>query len=55
MSRSPDEIAERIRLLDRISPDWREMRYPTGERKYADDGTMLNENGTRSIFDDVDC
>lgn len=55
MGRSPDEIAEHIRRLDKIRPDWREMRHPTGEREYADDGTMLNPDGTRSIFDDVDC
>lgn len=28
--------------------------YADGEPMFAPDGTMLNANGTRSIFDDVD-
>ena len=30
------------------------MRHPNGAPKYAPDGTMLDEKGNRSIFDDVD-
>lgn len=29
-------------------------RYPGGRPMFAADGTMLNERGARSIFDDVD-
>lgn len=28
--------------------------HPNGNPKFADDGTMLDEQGNRSIFDDVD-
>ena len=28
--------------------------YPNGKPKFAEDGTMLDERGNRSIFDDVD-
>ena len=28
--------------------------HPNGAPKWAPDGTMLNEDGSRSIFDDVD-
>ena len=28
--------------------------HPNGQRKFASDGTMLNDKGNRSIFDDVD-
>lgn len=29
-------------------------RHPNGKPVFAKDGTMLDENGNRSIFDDVD-
>lgn len=29
-------------------------KHPNGAPMYAPDGTMLDENGNRSIFDDVD-
>ena len=29
-------------------------RHPNGTPQYAKDGTLLDENGNRSIFDDVD-
>lgn len=28
--------------------------HPNGKPKFAEDGTMLDERGNRSIFDDVD-
>jgi hypothetical protein len=31
-----------------------EMKYDNGRPKFAPDGTMMNDQGTRSIFDDVD-
>lgn len=46
--------AEKLRLLDETVPSWREMKHPNGRRQFADDGTMLDEKGNRSIFDDVD-
>lgn len=30
------------------------LKHPNGAPMYAPDGTMLNEDGIRSIFDDVD-
>lgn len=29
-------------------------RHPNGQPKYAPDGTMLDNKGNRSIFDDID-
>jgi hypothetical protein len=49
-----EEIAERQAKNDAHYPDWREERYPNGQRKWSDDGTLLDERGNRSIFDDVD-
>lgn len=45
-----DEINSLKRELYRIEG----TRYANGQRMYSDDGTMLNERGTRSVFDDVD-
>jgi hypothetical protein len=45
---------EKIANLDSHTPGWRELRYPNGGPMFADDGTMLDERGKRSIFDDVD-
>jgi hypothetical protein len=45
---------EKIAALDLHTPGWREHRYGNGQRVFADDGTMLDEKGNRSIFDDVD-
>lgn len=33
---------------------WTEMRYANGKPVFAEDGTMLDDKGNRSIFDDVD-
>ena len=54
MSRTPEESLERQRLNDAHVPGWRDMKHSNGEPKYAPDGTLLNGDGTRSIFDDVD-
>jgi hypothetical protein len=32
----------------------RHLKYPNGQPMFAPDGMMLDENGNRSIFDDVD-
>lgn len=40
--------------LDRHNPGWRQQTYPNGAPMFAEDGTMLDDKGNRSIFDDVD-
>lgn len=54
MSDSPERRAEKLAWLEENKPYWRSQRYDNGQRIWADDGTLLNERGTRSIFDDVD-
>lgn len=49
-----EKLAKQARAAARAGPDWQLQRHPNGQRKWADDGTMLNDKGTRSIFDDVD-
>ncbi len=34
--------------------EWDLTRYTNGMPKFAADGTMMDEKGNRSIFDDVD-
>jgi hypothetical protein len=48
------EVTEHIVDLDRMHPNWREDKHPNGRRKWSDDGMLLNSDGSRSIFDDVD-
>jgi hypothetical protein len=45
--------ANRLRL-DQDLPGWREMLHENGNPKFAQDGTMLDDKGNRSIFDDLD-
>lgn len=52
--RSPAEAAEKRCDMDRDTPGWRDLRYDNGAPVYAADGTMLDDKGHRSIFDDVD-
>jgi hypothetical protein len=54
MNRTNEESAERQAKNDRGDPGWRDRKYPNGQSMFADDGTMLDEHGNRSIFDDVD-
>lgn len=50
-----EEIHKKISALDEYTPGWRELCYPNGNPKFSPrTGTMLNDDGTRSIFDDVD-
>ncbi len=49
-----DELQAKRDRLDEHTPGWREMTYSNGAPMYSRDGTMLNDRGTRSIFDDVD-
>jgi hypothetical protein len=44
-----------MRELDAHHPNWRVMKHPNGAPMYnVNTGMMLAENGSRSIFDDVD-
>lgn len=55
-SSDPDEeyYAEKRRDMDELTPNWREMKHENGKPMFASNGKMLDENGNRSIFDDVD-
>lgn len=46
--------AKKRELLDIHLPDWRELKHDNGKPKFAPSGMMLDENGNRSIFDDLD-
>lgn len=48
-----EKLAKQARAAA-ADPDWQTSRHPNGQRKWADDGTLLTERGTRSVFDDVD-
>lgn len=48
--RAPTERAQAIWKI----VEQRTARYPNGAPMYAGDGMMLDENGNRSVFDDVD-
>lgn len=54
MSYSPKELAEKRRRNDKYNPGWRQQKHANGAPKYHEDGTLLNDQGKRSIFDDVD-
>lgn len=44
-----------MRLLDKDQPDWRTQKHANGAPLYSSTtGMLLDENGKRSIFDDVD-
>lgn len=49
-----DELAAKRELMDRDVPGWRTLRHANGTPQYSPDGTMLDDQGQRSIFDDVD-
>lgn len=44
-----DRLASLARRIEQTS-----QRYPNGRPKFSLDGTMLDEKGNRSIFDDID-
>jgi hypothetical protein len=47
--------AAALRLVEDLRTDQeRAARHPNGQRMFAEDRTMLDANGNRSIFDDVD-
>lgn len=45
---------EKLARLDEATPGWRDLRLPNGLPQFSLDGTMLDETGNRSIFDDID-
>lgn len=47
------QIREAIKNAESDMPDVN-AKYPNGAPMWAKDGTMLDENGNRSIFDDID-
>lgn len=53
MGRNAREAAANRKQLDRYTPDWRTMTHANGKPMFATDGTMLDEKGNRSIFDDL--
>jgi hypothetical protein len=54
MSFTEQEVAEKTARLDEIHPGWRDHKHQNGSPLWAKDGTLLDEKGNRSIFDDVD-
>ncbi|HEV2674105.1 MAG TPA: hypothetical protein VGV37_06145 [Aliidongia sp.] len=54
MSNSEQEIAEKAARLDEVHPGWRDQKHSNGSPLWASDGTLLDERGNRSIFDDID-
>jgi hypothetical protein len=54
MSRDLKEAQATRSRLDQDLPRWREMLHENGNHKFAQDGTMLDDKGNRSIFDDLD-
>ena len=52
---SPAATTSILRLVEDLRTDEeRAAKYPNGKRMFAEDRTMLDEKGNRSIFDDVD-
>ncbi|MDG4874136.1 hypothetical protein P9273_03365 [Mesorhizobium sp. WSM4935] len=43
-----------ILRLDVRTDEQRAAKHPNGQHMWSPDGTLLNENGKRSVFDDVD-
>jgi hypothetical protein len=53
--RLAEEIAAKLARMDIDMPGWRERKYANGAPMWSSTtGMMLNDRGTRSIFDDVD-
>jgi hypothetical protein len=48
-----DELATKRKLMDQENPGWRDMRHANGALMFAPTGTMLDDKGNRSIFDDL--
>jgi hypothetical protein len=48
------ELYLKLSFMDAVFPTWRTDRLPNGMPMWSLDGTLLDEQGNRSIFDDVD-
>ena len=49
------DLAAKLTQMDIDMPGWRERKYANGAPMWSSTtGMMLNDRGTRSIFDDVD-
>ena len=51
---SEEESASSLAQLDMTTPDWRSLKHPNGAPMFSPTGTLLDDQGNRSIFDDVD-
>lgn len=49
-----DAAKTAILAIDVRTDEQRAAKHPNGRHQWSPDGTLLNENGNRSIFDDVD-
>ncbi|RUW81525.1 hypothetical protein [Mesorhizobium sp. M2A.F.Ca.ET.067.02.1.1] len=49
-----DVATASIARLDVRSDEQRAAKHPNGRHQWSPDGTLLDENGNRSVFDDVD-
>ncbi len=49
-----EELQAKRDRLDKYSPGWRDMKHENGNPIFSPDGTMLDDRGKRSVFDDVD-
>ena len=54
MQRAYVRFAEACQRLAAVCKIDRAATYPNGQPMFAPDGMMLDEDGNRSIFDDVD-
>lgn len=49
------QLVDKLARLDVDTHGWREMKHPNGTPMFdADTGMMLDDEGGRSIFDDID-
>lgn len=44
----------KVEALDEATPGWRDLTHPNGAPMFTADGMLLDDQGGRSIFDDVD-
>jgi hypothetical protein len=54
MDDEEERMATKRKALDEYCLGWRAKKHPNGQPMFNADGTMLDEHGNRSIFDDVD-
>jgi hypothetical protein len=49
-----ETLSRALQYLTKNVPNWRTARHENGTPLYSLTGTLLNDEGDRSIFDDVD-